>query len=341
MTNKISQKIEIWQRECPDGPSYNDLNAFIRFRAKESFESYNLVDGEHPRFEKRLEDWLDNLSDPLDQRKLFELVPKLYFFGSQEFQALYRAAFREIILNWLVDLYSIDITQKDTSAAFIQAIKETWFCAVTDSMNINAFCKINGIYGQPHKPTWRSLAEFGDLDKIKEYLVRNGIKNIVLLEDFVGSGSQFLGTDEKPKNSPTILDCLLTLGHKHSALILPLISCPEGVENINNAIKSANCSWIQCKTTFLLTNACFVKNILPDQNILSSMEQVEIDELLELHSLVSKIGTHHRFKFGPFGYGGMGSLVVMYTNCSDNTLAIVYERLPAWSPLFRRIDRVS
>lgn len=340
MTNKISQKVEMWQRECPDGPSYNDLNAFIRFRAKESFENYNLVDGESPRFEKRLEDWLENLPDSVDQRKLFELVPKLYFFGDQEFQALYRAAYREIILNWLVDLYSIDITQ-DTSADFIRAIGETWFCAVTDSMNISAFCKINGIHGQPHKPIWRSLAEFGDMDRIRDYLANNGIKNIVLLEDFVGSGSQFLGKDEGPKKSPTILDCLLNLGRECNALILPLISCPEGVKNINEAIESVSCSWIQCKTTFLLTSACFVKNMLPDKVALSTMEQAEHNELLDLHSLVKKIGTQHRFKYGPFGYRGMGSLVVMYTNCSDNTLAIVYERLHDWSPLFRRIDRVS
>jgi hypothetical protein len=341
MTNKISQKITEWQKNSPDGPFYNDINAFINFRTKESFDSYIPTSGSHAKFEKRLEIWLDNLANANDQRKLFELVPNLYFFGAQEFNALYRASFREIILNWLIELYSIDLTKNDLHEKLSIAIGETWFCSVTDSMNISDFCHINEIHGQSDRPTWRSLAEFGDMSKINDYIERNNIKNIVLLEDFVGSGSQFLGEDEQYKGKRTILDCLLSLKNENSTLILPLISCPEGIENIINAVASKKCTWIKCNASLILTDICFIREDISKQDTLQIMDQREKDEFLLMHSLIHKIGEQYDFKYGSFGYNGTGSLIVMYTNCSDNTLSIIHEKTQNWSPLFLRINRIS
>ena len=343
MVNRISKKIELWQQACPDGPSYNDINSFIRFRAQESFETYHPTDGPHPRFETRLEKWLDNITDPNEQRKLFELVPRLYFFGENEFKALYRASFREIIINWLIDLRSIDILNSNLQQEIQSAVDKTWFCSATDSMDIAGFCHVNMIHGHPDRPSWRSFAEFADMTKVKDYIDKRGIEQIVILEDFIGTGNQFLGKDEKDKKT-TILHCLKAIGSSYRVLVLPLIACQSGIDNINNTAEIEECTWVESKAAFILSEACFIPEDINNNQIslyISKMNNEEKKDFFELHSLIEKIGQQHRFRYGPFGYGQAGSLVVLYSNCSDNTLAIVYENTSSWSALFPRTSRVT
>ena len=345
MPNRISEKIAQWQQGCPDGPSYNDIDAFIRFRAQESFETYN-HGASIPRFETRLEKWLDNLTDQNDQRKLFELVPNLFFLGPGEFKALYRASFQEIILNWLIDLRSIDIASPKISQELQSVIKKTWFCPATDSMDIAAFCHVNRVIGLPDRPPWRYLAKFGDLAKIRDYIKGNGIEQIVILEDFIGSGSQFLGTDEKEKKKQrTILQTLKAIGHSCKVLILPLIACQEGVDKINESAQKEGCDWIECNAAFILSEVCFLPEDISSPSIqsrIAKMNDKERTNFSELHLLVEKIGLQHEFRYSSFGYNGTGSLVVLYTNCSDNTLAIIHEDIhSSWSSLFPRTSRVA
>jgi len=41
----------------------------------------------------------------------------------------------------------------------------------------------------------------------------------------------------------------------------------------------------------------------------------------------------------PFGFKGTGALVVMYSNCPNNSLPVLHNESEEWSALFPRIPR--
>lgn len=340
MYNEISRRIIEWQQNCPNGPIYNDLDAFIRFRAQVSFHHYHPTTGPYPEFNQRLIIWLDNLIDIDEQRRLFELVPRIYFFGKEEIDVLYRAAHQEIVINWLIDLYNIDITSNNVESEVKKAIQSTLFSSVTDSGRISDYCHINGIQGPRYRPEWLTWAKYGKM-AVKDLLEDNDIKQVVMVEDFICTGSQFLGSDVE-KDSP-IIECMKTLGDKYKFLIVPLITCKDGIENITDKLRKNQCTWVQCSAVFVLNEKCFIRENY-NSSIFSRMSQDEIEFHIAIHAIIKKAGLQIPFRYGPFGYGikhgeGMGSLVVLYTNCPDNSLAIIHEQIGTWKPLFLRHPR--
>lgn len=338
--NDIAQKIIAWQQDCPNGPWYNDIDAFIRFRSQTSFCQYQPTAGPHPDFCQRLTTWLNSITDKDAQRRLFELVPRLYFFGKEEFDSLFRAAHQEIVIHWLIDLYGIDITSANAESLLQAAIRETFFCSVTDSGRIGDYFHINALGGQSDRPAWLTWARYGK-DAIKAMLEGHKAKQVVMIEDFIGTGSQFLGKDVAV-DSPMIASLKIT-GSAYPTLILPLVACKAGIDNINNELRKNKCVWAQCKAVFTLGERCFISERY-DHSIFSKMSPDEIEFFLAIHDIVKKAGGCAPFECGPFGYGfapgeGMGSLVVLYTNCSDNTLAIIHEETGTWKPLFPRRPR--
>jgi hypothetical protein len=44
--------------------------------------------------------------------------------------------------------------------------------------------------------------------------------------------------------------------------------------------------------------------------------------------------------YGPFGFADTGALVVMHSNCPDNTVPIIHHSSDTWDPLFPRSSRI-
>ena len=110
----------------------------------------------------------------------------------QKFESLCRTAYNGHVLRWLIEQLNADIVDPAVMEALDVGISETWFCPITDSMRINSFLKANKLTGKTHRPDWRSLRKFGDPAKIRQFINDNQIRRVVLLEDFVGSGTQML-----------------------------------------------------------------------------------------------------------------------------------------------------
>jgi hypothetical protein len=327
--SNILDKVIQWQKDpVSDEINYNDMHKFICFRAAKSFDTFLPTSGPEKRFEIRLINWLNNLDDLSQQSLLFRLVPDIYFFDEKEFNSLCRAAYNDIILNWLIDIHSdtLDILDENLQDKLKEEVKHTWFCSVTDSMDIANFCHINKIHGKPNRPNWRDFSWFADMDKVRNYIKKFKIRQIILLEDFIGSGNQFVKRD--PRNCSTILDCINYIQNEYKFLIVPLIICSKGQNNIINNIKELEN--VKLKPVVVLSDECFVnKGII-----------VNTQTKQDLYDLVLEIDKDVKFKEGSFGYDETGSLVVLYTNCPNNTIPIIHEdKGNEWHPLFPRVDR--
>jgi hypothetical protein len=335
--NGILDKLKKWQENSvADGINYNDMHKFICFRAEKSFDTFLPASGPEKRFETRLINWLNNLDNVSQQSLLFRLVPDIYFFNEDEFNSLCRAAYNDIIFNWLIDIHSdtLDILNENLQDKLKEEVAHTWFCSVTDSMNIANFCHINKIHGNSHRPNWRDLSWFADMNKVKNYIKMFNIRQIVLLEDFIGSGNQFVKKERE--SCLSILDCINYIQNEYKFLIAPLIICPKGQDNITSNIEELEN--VKLKPVVVLSDECFINT-----DVIIRMQTNDENKrkyYQDLHDLIQVIHKSVSFKGGSFGYEKTGSLVILYTNCPNNTISIIHEdKANKWCSLFPRVDR--
>lgn len=275
----------------------------------------------YAEFTIRLEEWLKNTSLTEDHRKvLFEFVPEIFFIGSDEFFTLYRAAYTRVVLPWIFEQATLNFVMHDYQSRLEDEVGHTWFCPITDSMHISDFYHANHLSGWDFRPDWRSLQRFGDILKINTYIATNSIRRIVLLEDFVGTGSQV---------GDIVQLCNMVSVPVH---IVALIACPEGIA-YGNSVAHGNLSFSVVLP--LQEEDMISENPVPNEAILYSTLR---DICRSLEPIMCNPANHF---FGPFGFGNTGSLTVMYTNCPDNTLPLIHQERDHWKPLFPRSRRIG
>jgi hypothetical protein len=289
----------------------------------------------------RLEKWLDNVPTDDEKQLLFQLLVEILYLGPFEFEELYRCAYQGPIARWLIDTCNINVFAPDGQQKLIAAAEETWFCPVTDSFRINAFFHVNNLAaGANLRPDWHSLLKLGDVYKINEYCANpdNKIKRLVLLEDFVGGGSQSL---ETVRFAATHIRDL-------KVLFAPLVICPKGIARARQleiemcARRSGSLRYTAALE--LPTDAFLTVN----QSPYAEPKQLITDLRLLIDKSYSKVSGGRLpgpKPYDPFGFPSSdptGGLVVMYSNTPDNTLPLIHwcPSEGTWNPIFPRHSRV-
>ena len=190
----------------------------IHYFGRKIFDDYE--PSQFDQFVDRLDRWLHNVSNKDDQQTLFFLLNQIFFVGRPEFESLCRTAYNGQVFRWLVEDIALDIADPAAMSALDTAVARTWFCPITDSMRINSFLKANKLDGKTHRPDWRSLRQFADPKKIIKYINSNNIDRLVLLEDFVGSGTQM----------GSAITFAANISAAFEILVVPLVTCPAGDE---------------------------------------------------------------------------------------------------------------
>jgi hypothetical protein len=317
MARIATQLVSRWLQsdQSDDLLALNEMVEALRLRLYRDYEPNQFV-----RFEDRLDHWLSNISDEEDQKTLYRLLGELFFVGREEFAALCRAALHGPIARWIAKDISLSFTDPDAHRKLSDAINRTWFCPITDSLRINAFLKINSLRGHEYRPDWRSLARFGSVERIREFTKHASIDRIALIEDFVGTGNQMSDA----------LCFAAGIDPKMSVMACPLVICPEGIEKAAELIKKHG-------------NLAFdpVLSLRPSSFIKFEPQLNEPPLYEHIRSLIAKIAPRLSIKSGreTHGYEGMGALTVLYSNCPDNTLLLVYDHTNDWEPLFPRVER--
>lgn len=308
-------------------PNIRDVNQRVLHLEKRLYRNYIPCKYFDPDFFIRLKQWLGNIVSSEDQKTMFEIIPHLFYVGEEEIDSLYRSAYNIEVARWLIDILHVDIESTSNETVLKTAVGETWFCPVTDSFSINDFIKVNNIPSQyDYRPDWHSLEEMGDPKLIGEYVKKNNIQRIVLLEDFVGSGSQ---VESKIKFATT---CLPNV----DILFISLITCPNGIVNLN-----------LLQSTFTNLTVRHIVQMPPVSFIDEVFNINEIESHTKTRELVNRIylqitdGIPAGPKpYHPLGYKKTGGLIILNTNVPDNTLPLIHHKSETWVPLFKRITRV-
>ena len=314
----MSRYVQAWLRQEGDDvqeieEAYSQL-AWLQRELLDEYEPPAFV-----RFADRIDDWLDNFPEDADRRAMYRLLPRIFFIGRDQVNSLSRAAFNDIACRWVVDRAEIDLLAEDTQEQLDRALLHTWFYPITDSMKINTFLKMNGLGGHEIRPDWLSLSQLGDPKKVREFLIDQKIERIVMVEDFVGSGSQM---------SEAVLFAAETLPHTPK-LVIPLVCCPAGLKVGLDLATGRDGLFFEPVLT-----------LREDLFVLKEPREGEPAEFAAARRLSAEMAKDFGKKWAdPFGHNDTGALVVLHTNCPDNTLPLIHDEGPNWKAIFPRIPR--
>jgi len=325
MNDFIEKRVTEWALSDSD---IREVNFRIIHLEKRLFNGYVPCKYNDSDFFIRLKNWLGNITDTNDQKTLFEIIPNFFYVGDEEINSLYRSAYNIEIARWLINVVPINFRDTNNEAILNQAVIDTWFCPITDSFSINDFFKINNIPSRfDLRPDWHSLTELANPSAISNYVTNNNIKRIVMLEDFVGSGSQVAS------RITFACSCL----PKVEILCISLITCPVGVTTLNAlANKFGNLTVkhiIEIPAEYLISKA------------ISTDEQIIYTKIRELAdrsylTVTDGISPGPKKPYYPLGYKETGGLIILNTNVPDNSLPLIHHTSNTWAPLFKRITRV-
>lgn len=303
---------------------------------------------QHPDFNssymERLASWIGNLTDEDDQKLFLEYALHISFFSHDDFIALYRTALDREVSRWIASQIGASIqpdVQAFQKAIYEQIHRHTWFCPVTDSMDINEFYKANHLKGVGHRPCFSTLQMLAERCPSKDTVLASNlahymknpsldpgwpypsIEYLVLLEDIVGSGSQCISA---------VKWAVSNLGKP--VLFVPLILCPNGAEALRKVEQQLGGKL----TVRPVIELCRADLLGPDRQ-----KETNWDKTQAMEELANRCFTQNPFQYPVFGYKDTGSSLVTFANTPDNTLPLIHDRACSgtWEPLFPRVYRDS
>jgi len=331
--------IEIGERD--DWPKYFEKSEILRSRiecySSKLMNIYDPMNREMWNFEHQLEEWLGNVKDD-DLETKYLLINSLSFFtffNRNQCNALFQEALNWPIIQWLIETKEYDILNPKLDKMLEENISHTLFSGATDSINISDFRHICNIENK-HSITWKEYADPEDSEKDRKKkidLIEGNLRNwkydqIVVLEDFVGSGKQI----------KDVID-FLGLLKGWNIILIPLLICPQGDLFISKYLSECKFDHISYRPV----------SILPSELILGDIHRSEYEELPQILFSLKEYATEIHNKVvnekdkhapGHLGHGQIGALFAKYTNCPNNTLPLFwYDENNAWEPLFKRNER--
>lgn len=331
MSDYIQSLIRHWAD--PEMSAVNLKVSHLEKRLFRTYEPNRFVEGE---FWSRCEKWLQSAASDAHRKTLLRLLTRIFYVGPAEFEELFRCAYDDQIVRWLADTAAIDVCTTGAQEKLQEAAAATWFCPVSDSFRINSFFHLNNLPPNADlRPDWRSLHELSDPAKLKEFISQKKIVRLVLLEDFVGGGSQSLEAVRFAASQFSM-----------QVLFVPMIVCPDGADAMRTLERDINMTHpgrLKFDPVLELPRSAFITEALTP---FPAIETRELRETIDMSYAAVSGGVpagqkpYHKYGFPP--NRPTGGLVVMYTNTPDNTLPLIHWR-PAggtWQPVFPRHSRL-
>ena len=281
-------------------------------------------------FAARLAEWIGSAHDDADRRALYLLLGRLVYFGRDQMMAAYRTAFSRNIASWLMDVEALSFFGGDTETRLNDAVEETAFTEITDSFGLGNFLRWNNLEAQGLRYTWEQHLSMWDADAFMRSVMYSEKatpkKNLVLLEDFVGSGTQMALAVE--------LACSLAADYR--VLLCPMVICPEGDECARAL--SRKYGKLRYSPVMALPKEAFIA----EKPIKGEHEHHALirNTLLSLHDLVRGTPGSWLQETSAFGFRETGAVFCKFDNCPDNSVPVLHHRSDlGWSPLFPRTAR--
>jgi hypothetical protein len=319
----LYQKIREWQESARDNRDHyaflvllNDLS----FQADLRFSGYVQYQGDGS-FLTRLDRWLQNLPSQPHQQALFRLLEHLIYVDDLQMTALYRDAYRRIIVPWIEDDHATvsGALAADYPSRQRRALAEYQIASVTESCNVGLLLKASDLDGVP-RPFALGPSDENAAARVDQ--LPAGLKGCIVCEDVVGTGAQ----------AGRILRVIERKTPAHwRILFVPLIIFEQGISNLARHLKRT-----EVKPVVVLPKRyCLTRDPQPQEphvfKVVRGIVKNTASRVLE------RADEFDDPPDNPFGYEGSGGLIVTCHNSPNNTLPLVHHSAPTWHALFRRL----
>lgn len=316
--------------------TFEDILHQIEFMIEHAYSRYvpAMYSRHAPVFQDRMVAWMQNdgLSDE-DQIAFFQLVLRFAYFSFDDFLSLYRTAYLNQISRWIWNDAGIKMGDLDFSNQLEnERSKHTWYASVTDSLIISEFYHANSITGVKCRPNFLTLQALGNPAQINAYMANHQphLKRIVLLEDFVGSGTQSLEIVKWALANSTV-----------PILFCPMLICPDGFKQFSDLAANSG-GRLKFEPVVKLGDSVFLSSFeKPD-----ALMQYISDLTARIHLCVAGAYDADSPPYTPHGFhrpgdSHTGATVVMFSNTPDNTIPLVHFNSgnSDWIPVFPRVSR--
>lgn len=343
---QLRLKVRQWDAQCVQSEpiansKYTRLMSHLDYHGSNHWNNYLPADHilHNSNYVERLAKWIGNVSSDEEQKLLLEYAAFISYFSHEDFTALYQTALRREVYPWVAKHLNLKLDSSHPSGKSFDEVllhfvnSRTWYCPITDSMNINSFYKVNHLSGISEKPQFSALqkqaAKIPDSIKFwKEYIntpnSNSGnhcpLEFIVLLEDIVGSGTQCKNAVEW---------AVATFGKP--VLFIPLILCPKGL----NTLQALEAKYVDKLTVRPIVKLERKDLLGPERNNIHGWNLAENMEKLA-HAYISRLSP----SINPFGFEGTGCSIATFSNTPDNSLPLIHDHCRGnWAPLFPRVYR--
>lgn len=300
----------------------------------------------------RLAEWIGNVQTDEERQLLLEYALHVSFFSHDDLCALYRTAFSGVITRWVIEQEKLSFDDADFQTRLAEEMHQrTWYCPVTDSMDINEFYHANHIVGVTHRPGFALLKMLDEpmdeddadtptrlMKNLEKYIgdpnprsAAPPLKRLVLLEDFVGTGTQSAGALKWAAKNLGL-----------PILFVPLVICAPGVKELAK-IAAKHAANVRVSPLLKLDERDLLGDNRKGVPGIPNAERIETLARGTFHQVAG--GQHSDTNIAPhtaFGFKKTGASFVSYSNTPNNTLPLIHNR-PAsggWRPLFPRSARV-
>jgi hypothetical protein len=252
-----------------------------------------------------------------------------------QYFSLYRTAFAGPITRWVARQIGLSIDKSNWLTELShQRDSRTWYCPVTDSMDISSFYHLNQLQGVSHRPGFRSLLHFkANGGSLVKYMDDAGLDRLVLLEDFVGTGTQ---TAKTVGWAAEHLD--------KSVLFVPLVIAPDGVRRLKEVEMKLGADRLQVAPIIELEASEFIGPAGSSNPLFFKIKEIA----QRVHSQVRGTAPDHpcRSPYSALGFQRpkdqcTGATVILHSNCPNNSIPIIHHHSShtQWKPLFPRVER--
>lgn len=278
-----------------------------KFLSNNELDLQNLSDEDEDKlgnFAEKVLLWLEPVESEEHKRIFLNLLGFFDYFDKRKIKSSYKNQFEKLMLKEILMTDTIFLTVGSYGGIFNGA-----------SEIMPLFRRVNQL---PKKRIAQNIGDFSD-----KYDVENSIKNIVLVDDIIGSGTTTKGYIEH------LLKFHSKVLKNKKFYIISLVVIEKGV----NVIKS----FMEEKNLFveILYEKELVKAFSFDNNkIFSNEEQIRNAKKI-IKSYDNQIVKR---EMDILGYKGSQGLVAFYHNTPNNTLPIFWESGNSirWNPLFPR-----
>lgn len=270
--------------------------------------------------------WLRNFANAREIYFALVLADSIMYYTSDQIKSLWK-----LILMNRAKLFLLNEIFPNNEPVEI----ETWFPEYLRKncvfVGFGATCKSGAampyLFDKSHNI--RNLTYMGMFEFLCRYQELGALKKVLLLDDFIGSGNQArskwfskVPIDKKKKRS---LDDVSRKNPHLQFVYLALVGCKEGKEKIERTTPMKVIVGEELDEKF----KCF-----SDVSIIYR----DPDERREAKEVMEKKG-RMLCKY-PLGYDNMQLAIAFSHNTPDNSLPVIWKRLPdgGWFPLFERFE---